>query len=164
VLNKIPLPALGKFLDAVGQLGAKAFALGGVNASQQFLDNLVAKYTYKPDQDLTEGVAKAGGIGAIVGVVAGAGHMAVTGEHGGTSSKGVPPGAEHADNVFGAEPGSPGKPLDGEIIPPEHPSQPGGGGAAAVPHTIEGDFTHTTPSAEAAPAGGTDKAVPTAAA
>jgi len=79
ILAKIPVGSWGKVITVLGRLGAKAMAEGGQEAVSTLFQNLNEKYAYDPNQDITEGVAQAAGIGAIVGGIAGA-PSAVSGE------------------------------------------------------------------------------------
>lgn len=67
LLERAPLPAAGKIVSAVGRVLQQAAAEGGQEAVQQAWQNIIAKFNYKPDQDITEGVAEAAGIGSIIG-------------------------------------------------------------------------------------------------
>ena len=67
LFERIPLPFAGKFANVVGKVLAQAAAEGGQEALQQAAQNLISKYVYKPDQDISEGVLESAGIGAIVG-------------------------------------------------------------------------------------------------
>lgn len=71
------LPTLGtpaKVAGLLGKVGSKVLmgvlAEGGQEGLQQFIQNLIAKGIYKPDQDLTEGVGYNALIGGIVGGLA----------------------------------------------------------------------------------------------
>lgn len=65
----IPLPYLGRFMQIAGRIGLQAAIEGVQEGGQEFLQNWVAQQTYKPDQDLTEGVLPSAGAGAGVGAV-----------------------------------------------------------------------------------------------
>ena len=67
ILSKVPIAKLGPVVNAIIKVGASALAEGGQEALQQTMQNLISKYVYKPDQDITEGVVEAAAIGAIVG-------------------------------------------------------------------------------------------------
>jgi hypothetical protein len=67
LFSKIPMGAYGKVVQVIGQVAAKAMVEGGQEAAQQAMQNIIAKYVYKPDQEISEGVLEAAGIGAIVG-------------------------------------------------------------------------------------------------
>lgn len=67
LLEKVPLGQYGKFITVVMKIGRTALAEGGQEALQQAMQNIIAKYVYKPDQDITEGVAQAAAVGAAVG-------------------------------------------------------------------------------------------------
>ena len=67
LFERIPLPLAGKFAGVVSKVLAQAAVEGGQEGLQQAAQNLIAKYVYKPDQDITEGVAELAGIGAIIG-------------------------------------------------------------------------------------------------
>ena len=64
LFERIPLPLAGKFAGVVGKVLAQAAVEGGQEGLQQAAQNLIAKYVYKPDQDITEGVLESAGIGA----------------------------------------------------------------------------------------------------
>lgn len=80
LLGRIPVPggkiikvsskALGTALNAVRRIGWQAFIEGVQEGGQEFLQNLIAREVYKPDQDLTEGLPGSAGIGAGVGGIA----------------------------------------------------------------------------------------------
>ena len=69
-LIKLPKGSLGHALKAVGRIGYQAFVEGVQEGGQQFLQNFFAKEIYKPDQELSEGVVPAAGLGAGVGGLA----------------------------------------------------------------------------------------------
>lgn len=74
---KVPANMLGTALKAVGRIGWQATIEGIQEGGQQFLQNLIAREVYKPDQDLTEDVLPSGGIGAGVGAITETGRMAI---------------------------------------------------------------------------------------
>lgn len=67
LLERAPLPVAGKLVGAVGRVLQQAAVEGGQEAVQQAWQNIIAKFNYKPDQDVFEGVAEAAGIGSIIG-------------------------------------------------------------------------------------------------
>ena len=60
LFNKVPLGKWGKLIDALVRIGMNYVAEGGQEMLQQFMQNVIAKYVYKPDQDLTEGLQEPG--------------------------------------------------------------------------------------------------------
>ena len=107
LLEKIPVGKWGAVVTAIGRVGKRALAEGGQEAVSQGLQNLIAQYVYKPDQDIMEGVAKAFGTGAAVG---GAIQTAATpftygepAEEIGPPSTGVPAGAAPAEGIIPPE-------------------------------------------------------------
>ena len=118
ILNRIPMPLVGKAVGIMGRLLAKAAAEGGQEVLQQGIQNFSENYAYNPDQDLTEGMVTAFGIGSLVG-----GTFAGAVELGGGEAAPAPaPGAAAAAGA-GATVGG----AAGAITPPPP------GGAAAVP-------------------------------
>jgi len=67
VFERVPLPYVGRVTSALGKILTIAAAEGGQEAVQETAQNFIAKYVYKPDQDLLEGVAEAAIIGTAVG-------------------------------------------------------------------------------------------------
>lgn len=67
---KIPGPFRNVFAKAIGRIGGQAFIEGAQEGGQQFLQNLIAKEIYAPEQDLTEDVLPNVEIGAGVGTIA----------------------------------------------------------------------------------------------
>lgn len=67
---KVPAGMLGSALKGVGRIGWQAFIEGVQEGGQQYLQNLIAREVYKPDQSLTEGLPGDAGIGAGVGGIA----------------------------------------------------------------------------------------------
>ena len=67
LLEKVPLPVMGKVLGALAKIAGKAMAEGGQEGLSQTMQNVIEKYVYDPNQDILEGVAEAAGMGAIVG-------------------------------------------------------------------------------------------------
>lgn len=55
LLERVPLPHMGKVIGAVGKVVAQAAVEGGQEAAQQAAQNIIARYVYKPEQDVTEG-------------------------------------------------------------------------------------------------------------
>lgn len=67
LLERIPKPKWAQTLGAIGKIGAQAIIEGGQEGAAQLMQNIIANYVYDPEQDVTEGVVKAAGIGAIIG-------------------------------------------------------------------------------------------------
>lgn len=67
IFEAVPLPALGRVTGAVVRVLGQAAEEGGQEAVQQVMQNLIARYVYKPDQDIAAGVAEAAVMGSIVG-------------------------------------------------------------------------------------------------
>jgi len=67
LFERVPLPLAGKLAGVVGKVLAQAAAEGGQEALQQAAQNMISRYVYNPDQDLTEGVLESAALGAIVG-------------------------------------------------------------------------------------------------
>lgn len=59
--------------NAIARIGGQAFIEGIQEGGQQFLQNLIAREVYRPEQSLTEGVVPNTGLGAGVGGIAGTG-------------------------------------------------------------------------------------------
>lgn len=74
LMGRIPLPipeALKRPLArAIGRIGGQAFVEGFQEGGQQFLQNLIAREVYNPDQDLGEGVPGNVAVGGAVGALA----------------------------------------------------------------------------------------------
>lgn len=80
LLGRIPVPGgrivklavgeLGPALRAIGRIGWQAAIEGIQEGGQAFLQNLIAREVYKPEQSLTEGLPGDAGIGAGVGGIA----------------------------------------------------------------------------------------------
>ncbi|MCA0342832.1 MAG: hypothetical protein LCH99_24275 [Proteobacteria bacterium] len=79
LLERIPLPHMGRVIGAIGKVVAQAAVEGGQEAAQQAAQNIIARYVYKPDQDVTEGVLEAAAVGAAVGGTMKGGEMATSG-------------------------------------------------------------------------------------
>ena len=116
LLEKVPLGAYGKVMSAVIKIGRQAIAEGGQEGFSQLMQNLIAKYVYKPDQDVTEGVLEAAGAGAAVGAAI---QTAATPFQGFEEQAPLPPGTVPPE----AAPAE-------TVIPPEEP--PGGPPPAAA--------------------------------
>jgi hypothetical protein len=67
LFGRVPLPVAGKLAMGLQKILGQAMAEGGQEAVQQAAQNLIERYVYDPDQDISEGVAQAAGIGAIIG-------------------------------------------------------------------------------------------------
>jgi N12 class adenine-specific DNA methylase/uncharacterized protein YcbK (DUF882 family)/predicted RNA methylase len=122
LFERVPLPAAGKLATAMGRVLTQAAVEGGQEAVQQAAQNLISRFVYDPDQDLTEGVAEAAGIGAIVG---------------GTLSVGVQGGKEIVDRVTAEPSTDPQSPAPDQPQPPQpadpQPADPQGAVTAPPP-------------------------------
>jgi hypothetical protein len=67
LLERVPVPVLGKFTSVVGKILRQALVEGGQEGAQQALQNLIAQYNYDPDQEISEGVLESMAIGGAVG-------------------------------------------------------------------------------------------------
>ena len=81
MLERIPLPAMGKVLGYLGKVGGKMLAEGGQEGLQQGLQNIIEKYIYDPDQDITEGMLEAAAVGTAVGGIVAVGTTQVHRSH-----------------------------------------------------------------------------------
>jgi hypothetical protein len=160
------LPALGSTGRVMGLfkrvgLGAikAAFAEGGQEGLQQFIQNLIARGIYKPDQDLMEDVPRSVAIGAIVGGTVGGGTAAAERQAraapvvrqgteygpptgvpaGAVDASGLAPIADQPDYNGGvgpipgpAAPGQPASPAAIAVLPPE--------GASPIEQALQGAF------------------------
>ncbi|HEV7247955.1 MAG TPA: LPD38 domain-containing protein [Shinella sp.] len=79
LLERIPLPHMGRVIGAIGKVVAQAAVEGGQEAAQQAAQNIIARYVYRPDQDISEGVLEAAAVGAAVGGTMKGGEMAASG-------------------------------------------------------------------------------------
>ena len=70
LLEKIPISQLGPALRAIKRVGWQVFIEGVQEGGQEFLQNLIAREVYKPNQSLTEGVPGAAALGGGVGGIA----------------------------------------------------------------------------------------------
>lgn len=66
----VPTPGRKALAQAIGRIGGQAFIEGMQEGGQQFLQNLIAKGVYKPDQSLTDDVRANAEVGGAVGGVA----------------------------------------------------------------------------------------------
>ena len=64
---KVPQPFQRPLARAILSIGGQAFIEGLQEGGQGFLQNLIAREVYNPDQPLAEGTVPEGGIGAVVG-------------------------------------------------------------------------------------------------
>lgn len=78
LFERVPLPVVGKLGSAVSKILGQAFAEGGQEAVQQAAQNLIERFTYNPDQDITEGVAEAAAVGAAVGGIVKTGERGIS--------------------------------------------------------------------------------------
>ncbi len=69
-LIKIAAENLGPALKIAGRIGWQAIVEGLQEGGQAWLQNLIAREVYKPEQSLTEGMLPEGGLGAGVGAIA----------------------------------------------------------------------------------------------
>lgn len=91
---KLPEGALGDALEKVSDIGTQAFIEGVQEGGQEFLQNLIAREVYKPEQELLEGVPGASGEGFTVGgIVAGIRELMFPGRQRGKVEI-IPEGAE----------------------------------------------------------------------
>ncbi|HUS95267.1 MAG TPA: hypothetical protein VMX97_00855, partial [Hyphomicrobiaceae bacterium] len=90
-------------------MGAQAAIEGGQEMFAQFAQNLIQNYVYDPNKDLTEGLAEAGTIGAIIGGGLQGGVSAVQ-----TGAETLQKGKEEADAYlkYGNKPKEPSKAED----------------------------------------------------
>ncbi|WP_022727209.1 LPD5 domain-containing protein [Fodinicurvata sediminis] len=87
LLGRIPIPGgkainvptnmLGDALRVSGRIGFQAFIEGFQEGGQEWLQNMIARDTYKPEQELGEGVVPSAGIGSGVGAVSEAARLAL---------------------------------------------------------------------------------------
>ena len=74
LMGRIPLPIpaglKGPLAQAIGRIGGQAFVEGFQEGGQQFLQNLIAREVYNPNQALGEDVLGNTGIGSGVGAIA----------------------------------------------------------------------------------------------
>lgn len=87
-LVQIPATMLGTALRAVGRIGWQATVEGIQEGGQQFLQNLIAREVYKPEQGLGEDVLPSAATGGGVGAIVEMGRMAMT-SFGGRRAKGI---------------------------------------------------------------------------
>ena len=168
LFERVPLPAAGKLATAIGKVLTQAAVEGGQEAVQQVAQNLISKYTYNPDQDITEGVAEAAGIGAIVGGGLSAGVQTGQGVFGGRSAdeEATSDPAEHQDpeqtgwvrvDQDGNQPATPQAEPRAEQVPAppgQSPDQPPRGALGRASQV--GADSAATATAEAAAARGLD--------
>lgn len=69
-LLKVPANQWGAAIRGIGRIGRQGFIEGIQEGGQAFLQNLIAREVYKPDQSLTEGLPGDAGLGAGVGGLA----------------------------------------------------------------------------------------------
>jgi len=110
-IGRIQLPegTLGRVIGVVGKMGYQAFVEGVQEGGQQFLQNLIAREVYAPDQSLTEEVKENAFLGAIIGAGAkgiGLGGQALvmraTDRSDKDSPEGIPEGAIPAEEIIGS--------------------------------------------------------------
>ena len=103
LLGRLPLPmppALRTALArSIARVGGQAIVEGVQEGGQQFLQNLIAREVYNPNQSFGEGVSGAAGVGGVVGGSAEAGMAAgraLLGRRGarGARAAGSQPGAQ----------------------------------------------------------------------
>lgn len=145
-LIKVPAGMLGKAIRAIGRIGWTAFQEGVQEGGQEFLQNLIAREIYKPDQDLTEGVPGAAGLGAGVGGIAQAGAdilgAGIAGGRRGIHRYRTRNDANFFDTEEPGEAGAPPPPP----APPQAPSPP--------PGPLPGQVVGEAPPPSDAPTGG----------
>lgn len=139
---KVPMPVRGAVASGIARIGTQAFVEGIQEGGQQFLQNLIAREVYKPDQKLGEDVVPSSGTGAGVGGIAQATKetaeimLRLIGRRGGRVQQ-PKPGAEPAaetsqtDVPEGAVPSDVVTPAAQE--PPEAPVAPEPGAAPPTP-------------------------------
>jgi hypothetical protein len=66
----VPVPGRKALAQAIGRIGGQAFIEGMQEGGQQFLQNLIAKGVYKPDQALSQEVRENAEVGGAVGAAA----------------------------------------------------------------------------------------------
>lgn len=85
---KVPAGMLGSAIRGVGRIGWQAFIEGAQEGGQAFLQNLIAREVYKPDQAIMEGVPGEAALGGGVGGIAQVGKE-IIGAIAGRKSKGT---------------------------------------------------------------------------
>jgi hypothetical protein len=76
---KVPAALLGRVLRRIERIGLQGLTEGLQEGGQEFLQNLIAKEVYDPDQDLGEGIVPSAGVGAGVGALAETGRQILKG-------------------------------------------------------------------------------------
>lgn len=69
--NRFTAPFSSQLANAITRIGGNAFVEGIQEGGQQFLQNLIAREVYKPEQSLSEGIGPNTALGAGVGGIAG---------------------------------------------------------------------------------------------
>lgn len=67
---KIPANMLGKAIRGAGRIGQQAFIEGIQEGGQEFIQNVIEREVYNPDQDLGENIIPSAGLGGGVGAIA----------------------------------------------------------------------------------------------
>ena len=113
ILNRIPMPLVGKAVGIFGRILAKVAAEGGQEVVQQGIQNFSERYVYNPDQDMTEGMLESFALGELVG-----GTFAAPVELAGLAAPAAatPPGTPPA--TPGGTPPPPGAPAAPGTVPP----------------------------------------------
>jgi N12 class adenine-specific DNA methylase len=177
------LPALGGSTGRVAGLikrvglGAikAAFAEGGQEGFQQFLQNVIARGIYKPDQDLLDDVPRSMLIGAIVGGTVGGGTAAA--ERHARAAVPMQPGdqsAVPAETILPPPAAPPdytpvGSPVPAAAAPqPQAPAAPNAilppDGASPIEQTLQGPFAGVSTGGVSTPSPQPQESVPVAAA
>lgn len=91
---KIPKALQKPILNFVAKVGVQVFVEGVQEGGQQFLQNVIARQTYAPEQDLAEGIvpnaAAGGGVGGVASIVEQVAEAALGGRRAGHARPGRP--------------------------------------------------------------------------
>lgn len=136
LFERVPLPFAGKLAGAISKVLAQAAAEGGQEAVQQAAQNLIARYVYKPDQDIMDGVAESAAIGGIVGGGLKVGEQAVS---------------KTGRAIFGKgeDTASPSVDAEQEAAPTAHPAQRYAAQPSPMPDAVERDASAAPAAPEA---------------
>ncbi|MBW3099196.1 LPD38 domain-containing protein [Pseudohoeflea coraliihabitans] len=110
LLERIPLPFAGKAASIIHKIAAQAAVEGGQEAFQQVAQNLIERYVYDPEQDISEGILEAATVGGILGGGFKAGQQAASGVK--NAIKGKQPAPDPSATV---ETGGPDLPLESPV-------------------------------------------------
>ena len=132
----LPLNMIGSAIKVAGRIGWQATIEGIQEGGQAFLQNLIAREVYKPEQRLAENVLPEAGLGAGVGAITEAGRQLLVGAAGRRGRGPAPPAPT-------LTPDDRASPLPDDLIEEGKkiiaaatgggPTEPPGGGAGAVP-------------------------------